>query len=233
MDPETGQKLSPNELKSDASQLLAAGSDTISNVVASVMFYLSLNERARERAMAEIRGCFKAADNIQQGPELSSCIYVEACMLEAMRMSPPAGPSPLERVVIRNGIEIDGHWFPQGVTVGTCFYALNMNEDVHESPFEFRPERWLVDEDGIIGCSAENVQRAKSNFFPFSHGHRMCVGRNLATRNVRTVLATLLWHFDFRVARVLEAGEVSGEEGQTGQFEIQARFGMNDVPGHI
>ena len=37
-------------------------------------------------------------------------------------------------------------------------------------------------------------------FIPFSDGPRDCVGRNLATMNISTVLATLLGHFSFRLA---------------------------------
>ncbi|KAI0907911.1 hypothetical protein F4823DRAFT_564332 [Ustulina deusta] len=47
VDPETGQKLTTNEVKSDASLLLAAGSDTISNAISSFMFYLARHQGAR------------------------------------------------------------------------------------------------------------------------------------------------------------------------------------------
>ncbi|KAI2629323.1 cytochrome P450 [Hypomontagnella submonticulosa] len=216
VDPETGQKLTHNELKSDASLLLAAGSDTISNAISGFMFYLGRHRSARERAVAEVRQRFSTADDIRQGPALNACVYLEACILEAMRMAPPVSPSPLERVTVADGIEIDGRWYPAGLTVGTCFYALNFSEAAHREPFAFRPERWIVGE-----TPEDEVRRAKENFFPFSGGHRMCVGRHLATRNLKMLLATLLWHFDFREARHLESGEVSGEEGQSGLYEIE------------
>ncbi|KAG4259345.1 cytochrome P450 4A5 [Fusarium proliferatum] len=222
VDPATGKKLISSELKSDASLLLAAGSDAMSNAIAGIMFYLARHDFARDRAAAEVRHQFASADDIIQGPGLATCTYVEACILESMRMAPPVATSPLERVTLGNGIEVDGHWFPAGITLGVCFYALNFNETIHKEPYRFWPERWLSSEDGATNAfTAEDVQQSKSNFFPFSAGHRYYPARNLASRNLKVVIANMLWHFDFRPARNLRADESSGEEGQTGLFCIE------------
>ncbi|KAG4269311.1 hypothetical protein FPRO04_12088 [Fusarium proliferatum] len=44
VDPATGKKLISSELKSDASLLLAAGSDAMSNAIAGIMFYLARHD---------------------------------------------------------------------------------------------------------------------------------------------------------------------------------------------
>ncbi|RBA15963.1 cytochrome P450 4A5 [Fusarium proliferatum] len=163
-----------------------------------------------------------AAVDPATGPGLAACTYDEACILESMRMAPPVVTSPLERVTLGNGIEVDGHWFPAGITLGVCFYALNFNETIHKEPYRFWPERWLSSEDGATNAfTAEDVQQSKSNFFPFSAGHRYYPARNLASRNLKVVIANMLWHFDFRPARNLRADESSGGEGQTGLFCIE------------
>ncbi|KAF5715718.1 ATP-dependent DNA helicase PIF1 [Fusarium mundagurra] len=163
--------LTSSELKADASKRLAAGSDTMSNAIAGIMFYLARHDFARDQAAAEVRHQFASAEDIRQGPALAACTYLEACILESMRMAPPVATSPLERVTVGNGIEVDGHWFPAGITVGVCFYALNFNETIHKDPYRFWPERWLSREDGDTnGFTAEDVQQSKSNFFPFSAG---------------------------------------------------------------
>nr|DAD54579.1 TPA_asm: FscF [Fusarium equiseti] len=228
VDPETGEKLTKNELESDASLLLAAGGDAMSNAIAGIMFYLARHDFARDRATAEIRHQFASAEDIRQGPGLAACTYLEACILESMRMAPPVATSPLERVTVGNGIEVDGHWFPAGITLGVCFYALNFNETIHKDPYRFRPERWLSSEEGI---TAEDVQQSKSNFFPFSAGHRHCPARNLASRNLKVFIANMLWHFDLRPATSLGVNESSGEEGQTGLFCIEdALISIADGP---
>ncbi|KAF5630183.1 acetyl synthetase [Fusarium sp. NRRL 25303] len=207
---------------SDASLLLAAGSDAMSNAIAGIMFYLARHDFARNRAAAEVCHQFASADDILQGPGLAACTYVEACILESMRMAPPVATSPLERVTVGNGIEVDGHWFPAGITLGVCFYALNFNETIHKDPCLFWPERWLSSENGATnGFTAEDVQQSKSNFFPFSAGHRHCPAQNLASRNFKVFIANMIWHFDFRPATNLRADESSGEEGQTGLFCIE------------
>ncbi|KAF5543114.1 nonribosomal peptide synthase [Fusarium mexicanum] len=222
VDPATGKGLTSSELKSDASLLLAAGSDAMSNAIAGIMFYLARHDFARDRAAAEVSHQFASGEDIRQGPGLAACTYLEACILESMRMAPPVATSPLERVTVGSGIEIDGHWFPAGITVGVCFYALNFNETIHKDPYRFWPERWLSSEDGATnGFTAEDVQRSESNFFPFSAGHRQCPARTLASRNLKVFVAKMLWHFDLRPATNLTVDESSGEEGQTGLFSIE------------
>ncbi|KAF4955747.1 hypothetical protein FGADI_4318 [Fusarium gaditjirri] len=222
VDPATGEKLTSNELKSDASLLLAAGSDAMSNAISGIMFYLARHEFARGRAAAQVRHQFASAEDIRHGPGLAACTYLEACILESMRMAPPVATSPLERVTVGDGIEVDGHWFTAGITVGVCFYALNFNETIHRDPYRFWPERWLSSEDGATnGFTAEDVEQSKSNFFPFSAGHRHCPAQTLASRNLKVLVAKMLWHFDFRPATNLGVGESSGEEGQTGLFYIE------------
>ncbi|OCK77492.1 cytochrome P450 [Lepidopterella palustris CBS 459.81] len=220
IDPETGKGLTRNELKSDASVILAAGSDAIANAFASVMFYLCRNQRPRELAAAEVRKCFSTAEEIQVGPKMNSCTYLTACIDEAMRMA-PVSPSPLERVATDEGIEIDGHHIPAGVTVGTFFYGMNLSDKIYRDPYKYWPERWLVDEKGINGLPLKEVNNAKQSFFPFSDGHRQCIAKILATRNLKLVVATMLWHFDFRATDKLNADEPSGEGEEKGVFGLE------------
>ncbi|KAJ5175706.1 uncharacterized protein N7482_001583, partial [Penicillium canariense] len=174
VDPETGNQLSYNELKSDASLLLAAGSDTMSNTIAAFMFYMARHQRCRDLVTTEIREKFADPAEIRYGPVLSSCTYLDACINEVMRIAVPAAVSPSERVTTGEGIVVDGNYFPAGITMGTSFYALNLNEAVHRDAFKFWPERWLVDETGKAGTSKEEVQKTNQAFFPFSAGHRRC-----------------------------------------------------------
>lgn len=219
-DPETGKALTRNELKSDASLILAAGSDAIANAFASVVFYLARHKRPRNLAAAEVRAAFAKAEDIEVGPTLKSCTYLTACIDEAQRMA-PVSASPLERVSTHEGIEVDGHHIPAGVTVGTFFYGMNLNEKIFRNAYEYWPERWLVDETCKNGLPAEEVAEAKQSFFPFSAGHRQCIARNLATRNLKLVVAIMLWHFEFRATDKLDPDEPSGEGEEKGTFGLE------------
>ncbi|KAF5675699.1 cytochrome P450 monooxygenase [Fusarium circinatum] len=148
--------------------------------------------------------------------------YLEARVLESMRMAPPVATSPLERVTLGNGIEVDGHWFSVGITSGVCFYVSNFNKTIHRYTYRFWPERWLSSKDGATnGFTAEDVQWSETNFFPFSAGDQHCPARTLASRNLKAFVANMLWHFDFRPATNLTVDESSGKEGQMRLFSIE------------
>jgi cytochrome P450 len=74
----------------------------------------------------------------------------------------------------------------------------------------YRPDRWL-DGDG-------KVPNNTSNLIPFSIGHRMCIGKNLAMTNILKTTTTLLALFEFEAisnqpTRLLSSGigEMEGD----------------------
>ncbi len=113
--PNTDEKYEPTELWAEASTLIAAGADTSSSALSATFFYLTRNPPALKRVQEEVREKFKGQDieAINWGTELKSCVYLKACLDEAMRMT-PAVPGLLSRTVLAGGIEIDGHKIAEG-----------------------------------------------------------------------------------------------------------------------
>ena len=117
---------------------------------------------------------------------------------------------------------IDGHFIPEGADIGTCIYSIHHNEKYFLNPFLFCPERWITAADG---SNEEDVAQAHSAFTPFSIGPRSCIGKALGLMELQSMLAWLLFHFDFRVAegdlgRVGEGNE-KGEWGRERKGEYQ------------
>lgn len=86
---------------------------------------------------------------------------------------------------------VDGRFIPQGVRVSAAHWVLNRNPKIWNEPYEFRPERWLSDDE----LSPQPVT------FPFSSGPRSCLGIAQANLEMRITLAKLIHVFDIRVAR--------------------------------
>ena len=138
-------------------------------------------------------------------------------------MSPGVG-GILPREVLAGGIDIDGQHFPPGVDVGVPIYTIQHNEAYYPRPWDYIPERWLINEDpthgkpetsdalGEIG-TPESVALAKSAFCAFSLGPRACVGRSMAYKEVTIVIARLVWLFEMRLAPGRREGEGSPEAG--------------------
>jgi cytochrome P450 len=200
VDPQTGQGLSLKELWSEATFFLPAGGDTTSTLMAAVFFYLSRYPDVRAKLTKEIRHTFKSSREIASGPTLSGCIYLRACIEEALRISPPGGTT-LWRDIPCDGqgpALIDGHAVPEGTRVGVNIYAIHHNETYFPDPWVYKPERFLSEtEKELMGVA----------FTPFSIGYRSCAGKSLAYLETSVVIARTVWEFDFE-----KVGNIGGEK---------------------
>ncbi|KAB8232224.1 cytochrome P450 [Aspergillus alliaceus] len=78
------------------------------------------------------------------------------------------------------------------IDAGTGICSLHHNE-YHPEPFEYRPERWIIGENG---STKKSVARERSAFTPFSSGPRSCVGKGFAYHELTLTLAHALLPFD-------------------------------------
>ncbi|KAH8807260.1 cytochrome protein [Xylogone sp. PMI_703] len=221
-DPETGQGFSMSELWAEAKFLIVAGSDTTSTAIAAALFYITRDAAAQQKAAAEVRNRFSSLEDIRHGPELSSCIYLRACVEEALRLSPPAGGS-MWREVEENGIRVDGNFIPAGYEVGTSMYAVHHRPDYYPEPFKFVPERWLAEE-------RSSMDAARSAYIPFSTGPRSCPGRGLAYMELMVTLGRLIWEYDMKVPDGL-AGTIG--EGSPKEVYGRHRVGEFQLKDHL
>ena len=106
--------LSTTEILSNASLLVAAGTETIATLLPAVTYLLLRNPEVMARATAEIREAFTE--------ETALCIhnvnqlkYLSAVIDEALRLFPPV-PEGLPRVTPVEGDTICGRWVPGGVS---------------------------------------------------------------------------------------------------------------------
>lgn len=201
-DPDTGEKLSPQEAGAEALTLVTAGADTTATTISATLWYLSRNPSAYDRVIEEIRSRFSSTQEIHAGPMLNACTHLRACIDEALRMSGPV-ISPLYREAGHGGAMVCGVYIPKGYVAASQTYALHHNEKYYPDPFSYQPERWL-DQEG------PETADAKSAFFAFSHGVRNCAGINLAYHEVSLAIARLLWSADFRVPHSPSLSKIGG-----------------------
>lgn len=229
-DPDTGKGFTLHELVSEASLLIIAGTDTTATSITSTVFYILHNPTVLAKLNDEVRSAFTHVEEIRGGGKLSECHYLRACIDEALRMSPIVG-GILPREVLSGGITVDNTYFPAGIDVGVPIYALQHNEAYHPQPFEYIPERWLLNENVKTGFgSLESVALARRAFCPFSLGPRACVGKGMAYKELSIILARLIYVFDMRISPGTTAGEGNpslGEESlrhRTGEFQGLDKF---------
>jgi hypothetical protein len=96
--------------------------------------------------------------------------------------------------------------------------VIHRNADVFPDPNEFRPERWIVEEN----VSVEQLAAQKRAFCPFGIGPMNCIGKNIAYLAIKLALAHLFWRFDFRVhGDLIGGGTKDLEEGRRDETEYQ------------
>ncbi|KAI0415028.1 cytochrome P450 [Xylaria grammica] len=213
-----------SELWSEAVFFFPAAGDTATTAISALFFYLSRNRMAYEKLAKEIRGTFKQYEHIRGGQQLTGCRYLRACIDETLRISPPASGS-LWREPYNDGapVVIDGHVIPPGTQVGVSAYALHHNEEYFTKPFDFDPDRWLVQDEVALSLM-------HSAFAPFSLGPRGCAGKSMAYLETGLVMAKTIWLFDFEIApgklgTVGEGVPGRGERGRQGEFQLYDTFG--------
>ncbi|XP_015266982.1 PREDICTED: cytochrome P450 2J2-like [Gekko japonicus] len=84
---------------------------------------------------------------------------------------------------------IQGFPIKKGTTIAAILYSSLFDPEQWKTPHQFNPNHFL-DEDGNFV--------SKEAFVPFSAGHRVCVGEQIARIELFIVLSSLLQEFTFR-----------------------------------
>lgn len=212
LDQEKGLRI--EELKSIASDIAIAGSETTSTLLTGLLYYLLTNPKVLVRLTDEIRSLPSDTDitiaNTERLP------YLGAVLNEALRVFVPS-PIIAGRVIPAGGLVVGGYMLPEETRVFAAQYIAYRSSLHFARPKQFIPERWLPDRpeefkgDNTDGKSPGHIPLTTADRFvdifqPFSYGPRNCIGKNLAKAELRLILCKILWHFDL-------SQPVSNEEG--------------------
>ncbi len=182
-DPETGRKMSSEDLLYNMQFFIVAGHETTALALSWALYLLANSpehqERAREEARSQLQGRAANASDLDKMP------FIDQVLDEAMRLYPPVG------LLARNVVAEDELCERQMKPNDTLFlpiWALHRHEMWWERPDEFDPDRFSAE--GRAG-------RDKYLHLPFGAGPRVCVGADFAMTQARIILATLIQRFAF------------------------------------
>lgn len=161
---------------------LFAGHETTSNALAWTFHLLSQNPEVQTRAREEVLSTLN--DGTPDQSCLKSLPYLNAVLLEAMRLYPPI--YAMQRRALED-MEIDGHPVVKGSGVALSPYITHRHPEFWDEPVQFNPERFLDrSEDGLDRFS----------YLPFGAGPRVCIGQHLALLEGIMILAMVLQRFE-------------------------------------
>ncbi|MCP5411889.1 MAG: cytochrome P450 [Alphaproteobacteria bacterium] len=183
-DPETGQRMSAEDLVFNMQFFIVAGHETTALALAWALYLLANSpaEQAAVRAQARAQLGSRAAT----AADLEAMPLVTQVLEETMRLYPPVGL--LARAVLEED-ELCGRVMKPGDILFLPIWALHRHEMWWEQPELFRPARFGAD-----------VRRDKYQYLPFGAGPRVCVGANFAMMQAGIILSTLLARFSFAPA---------------------------------
>lgn len=106
--------MTDNDLLSNASLFILAGSETSATLLSGLIYLLLINPDCMQKVKEEIDGAFKDTSEMTFMKE-AQLPYLHACIEETFRVYPPV-PMELNRVTPPEGATIDGIFVPGNVS---------------------------------------------------------------------------------------------------------------------
>lgn len=156
-------RLTDEELRDQLVTLLLAGHETTATALAWALYEVGRSPELLAR-------CRQAA---QEGDD----DWLEAVLKESMRLHPVI---PMVVRTLMKPATIGGYDLPAGTTVGPSIIIAHSRPDNHESPSDFRPERFI------------EGQPAANTWIPFGGGVRRCIGAGFSLMEGVVVLREVL-----------------------------------------
>lgn len=129
--------LTENDISSEAMTYIVAGSDTGAVTLTYLNWIVAKHPEVQKELCEEL--------NTLQGDfthkRLKECKCMNNVIDETMRLY-GAAPGALPRWVPSDGLVVQGHHVPGGVTVSTHAWTLHRDPAIFPSPEEFIPSRW-------------------------------------------------------------------------------------------
>ncbi|KAK0261289.1 hypothetical protein LTR35_017873 [Friedmanniomyces endolithicus] len=160
------------EMVSNAVLFISAGSETTATMLSATTFQLLKNPTVVQKLKDDIRGRWKSYSDITL-EEVNKAPYLLAVLSESLRYQPPV-PAGFERKVV-------------SVSQFPTYHSVHNFTD----PAAFVPERWMGE--------PKYANDKRSSYQPFSFGPRNCLGKNLASAEMRLIMAKIIWSFDLEL----------------------------------
>ncbi|KAI3754117.1 hypothetical protein L2E82_26283 [Cichorium intybus] len=181
--------LTMDNIKAIILDIISAGSDTSSTVIEWAMSELLKNPEIMDKAQSEVRRVFSTKSAVDE-TGIQSLDFLKLVIKETLRLHPPAPLMlPMEN---REKCEINGYEIPVRTKMIVNVWAIGRDPKYWTDPETFHPERFLNSSIDYRGVDFE--------YIPFGSGRRICPGISFGLANLELPLASLLYHFDWKLA---------------------------------
>ncbi|CAN0925395.1 Cytochrome P450 94B1 [Linum grandiflorum] len=182
------------EIRDMVISFIMAGRDTTSAAMTWLFWLLSSHPTVEESLVKEARWVRNGRDVYESLEEMK---LLKACLSESMRLYPPvvwdskhavADDMLPDNTPVRAGDRVT--YFPYGMGRMEGLWGKDW--------FEFRPERWFVNNEQDSNNNNKRV-RPTSTYPVFQAGPRVCLGKEMAFVQMTYVMASILRRFEIRL----------------------------------
>jgi unspecific monooxygenase len=184
------------EIYSEMLDQLGAGHETSAIALTYLYWEMSKNPKLQRLLREELSTLTPAirwpssADSFQlpEPKQIDALPLLHAIYMETLRLHTPIpGIEPRISPNVPGGSTLGAYsGIPGGVRVSSMPYSLHRNENVFPDPESFNPWRWLPST-----TSEEHLKEMHRWFWAFGSGGRMCIGSNLATQEIKLLVAAI------------------------------------------
>ncbi|KAJ0245337.1 Cytochrome P450 86A2 [Hirschfeldia incana] len=178
-----------------ALNFILAGRDTSSVALSWFFWLITMHPTVEDKIVREIcsvlietRGTENPASWTEEPlnfDEIDRLVYLKAALSETLRLYPSVPED--SKHVENDDVLPDGTFVPAGSSVSYSIYAAGrMKSTWGEDCLEFIPERWISPVDGKF------INHDQYRFVAFNAGPRICLGKDLAYLQMKTIAAAVL-----------------------------------------
>ncbi|WOH06162.1 hypothetical protein DCAR_0625585 [Daucus carota subsp. sativus] len=168
-----------------------AGRDTVASALTSLFWVLANHPLVSEAIRDEADRVIGTNQEMSSIEQLQKLHYLQAVVYEGMRLYPPVQFD--SKFCLEDDILPDGTFVKSGTRITYHTYAMGrMKEYWGENCLEFKPERWL--RDGAF------FQENPFMYPVFQAGVRVCLGKEMALLELKSVILCLLRCFDIQLS---------------------------------
>ncbi|XP_050002610.1 cytochrome P450 2J5-like [Alexandromys fortis] len=167
--------------------LFLGGTDTTATTLSWALVYLVHHRAIQERVQQELDEVLGASQAISY-EDRERLPYTRAVLHEVQRLSSVVAVGAVRQCV--TSTRIHGYYVPKGTIILPNLASVLGDPECWETPQQFNPGHFL-DKDGNFVTNEA--------FLPFSAGHRVCPGEQLARMELFLMFATLLRTFQFQL----------------------------------
>ncbi|KAH7327034.1 cytochrome P450 [Rhexocercosporidium sp. MPI-PUGE-AT-0058] len=181
--------------------LVEAGSETTSAFLNTFLLFAAQNPEVVRKAQEELDRVV-GGERYPSWDDEENLPYIRACIKELLRMRPP------NKVGMHHATTEDdwyeGMFIPKNSVVILNWWAINYDSERWESPYEYKPERYL----GYNLPAATYINSAdpyERDHTSYGAGRRVCPGVHIAEKSLFLNISRIMWGFN--VAKKVVDGE--------------------------